>query len=158
MLNTYCIFFILFVRAWKFLTIITVNSFFHIDCLFPLHLFNLVGFCLVPLPPTYFFLSFCLFVCLMSGTVFLSYWLFSLRVLAVEFASLWENMVWCLDVDLWNTSVWLISPGAWCFLFVHQVRAFPPQELRPDLWPMNHDPVSYRVWQKTKRENKGAKQ
>ena len=55
-----CLFSILFPRLWIIFTIITLILF-QVDCLFPLHLFGLVGFYLAPSSAAYFSVfSFCL--------------------------------------------------------------------------------------------------
>ena len=74
LLNISCIFLvcasILFPRSWIIFTVITLNSF-SVDCLSPLHLVVLLGFCLTSSSATYFSaVSFCLtfFVCGLRST------------------------------------------------------------------------------------------
>ena len=65
---------------------------FQVDCLFPLHLFGLVSFYLAPSSVTYFFaVSFFIYF-FMSEIVFLSYWLFGLRLPTLGFVGYWVEL------------------------------------------------------------------
>ena len=88
---------------------------FQVDCLFPPHLFGLLGFYLAPCN---IFLSFHLFIFLMGDAVFLSYWCLSWYIHTGVFRQLDTAGSWCWDEDLQEASLWLIFPGVWGSLLV----------------------------------------
>ena len=132
-------------------TIITIL--FQVDCLFPLLFFGFVGFFLAPSSLTYFFaISFFFF--LRSGAVFLSYWLFSLRLSTLEFCRLLGRPgSWCWDEDLHETSLWWIFPGVWGSLLVQWFElGAPTTGASPQ--PPAHEPRSCKPRGTEKKEKR----
>ena len=118
LLNISCIFSIrasiLFPRFLIIFTIIILNSF---SGTLPISSsFGLVSFSLAPSSVTYYFPSF-FFLFLMSGIVFLFYWLFGLRLPTLEFVGCWVVLRLVAE-DLWETSFQWILPGVWGSLLI----------------------------------------
>ena len=113
LLNVSCIFSILFTRFWIIFTIITLNSFL-VDCLFPLHLFGLVGFYLAPSSAVCFSvfslcLSYCVWGLLFAGCRFIVPFVFGVcpqwlwLIQWIVQASWWRGLVpvfWWMRLDL----------------------------------------------------------
>ena len=109
-LNVTCIFSILYPRFWIIFTIITLNSFFQVDCLFPLHLFGLVGFYLAPSSAVHFSvflfcLTYCVWGLLFEGCRFIIPTVFGVCLQWVRLAQ------WVVQASWWRGPVpvfWLM--------------------------------------------------
>ena len=80
---------------------------------------------------------------LMGGIVFLPYWLFGLRLPALEFVSSWVELGLAAKMDLWETSVWWIFPGVWGSLLVQWFRLGAPTT-GAQARPLAHEPRSHK--------------
>ena len=127
----------------------------HVGCLFPLYLFNLVGFYLTPSSVTYFLLS---HIFSFGGWNYVPV----LLVVWPEGSStgvcglLGRAGSWCWDEDLWKASLQWIFPGVWGSLLVQWFRLGAPTT-GAQAQPLACEPRSCKLWGVAKNKTKQNK-
>ena len=143
----------LFLIFWIIFTIIILNCF---SGRLPIsfHLFGLVGFYLALSSITYFFV---ISLFLMGGAMILSCWLFRLKCPGLEFASSWVEPG--LGAELRtsvkpHTNSYSLGPKALCYssALYSVTLPYPPQEVRSNAWPVNHNSTAHVVQQKQQQQ------